>query len=166
MPADERSLAWFRAAYGEALRSAQALAESLRRVELPASAGALEAADAGTRERIDAFVLRFLRLQDAIGRQLFRALLALEQEEPAQLTQLDVLDRAERMGLVPSVERSTSLRRLRNLLTHEYPERPELRLEALREALAGAPLLLETLARVRERAIHRHGLDDLPPAPA
>jgi len=150
---------WFRAAYEEARRSAAALRQSLGRVSLPDSPEALDGLDPDARDRIDAFVLRLLRLQDALGRQAFRALLALEQEdEPEALSQLDVLDRMERLGIVPSVEAWSELRRLRNMPTHEYPEHPELRLEALRKALAGSGLLLEVLERAGRRAAERHGI--------
>ena len=160
MSTDTPAHRWFRAAFEEARRSADTLRESLGRVALPATPEGLDRLDTDAKDRIDAFVLRFLRLQDALGRQVFRALLALEQEdEPDALSQLDVLDRMERLGIVPSVEAWSELRRLRNMLTHDYPEHPELRLEALRKALAGSALLLEVLERVGRRAAERHGLN-------
>ena len=52
-------------------------------------------------ERLDAFVSRFCRLQDTLGDKLLPVYLRM-QLEPAG-TVLDNLNRAEKLGLIPSV---------------------------------------------------------------
>ena len=51
---------------------------------------------------MEAFVGRFGRLQDTLGDKLLPAYLAAEGEFPG--TALDNLDRAERLGLLPSAD--------------------------------------------------------------
>jgi hypothetical protein len=69
-------------------------------------------------EKIDAFVGRFGRLQDHIGEKLVPRFAQLLGESPKSL--LDVLAYAEKMGWLESAETFVGVRKLRNLLIHEY----------------------------------------------
>lgn len=61
---------------------------------------------------------RFGRMQDTIADKLFpRWLLALA-ETPG--SQIETLNRAERLGILNSTERWLEMRNLRNRLVHEY----------------------------------------------
>jgi len=71
-------------------------------------------------ERIDAFAARFSRLQDAITDKLLPAYFELVQEPPRPV--LEMLDRAERLGLIGSADAFLAARKLRNRLVHEYVE--------------------------------------------
>ena len=71
-------------------------------------------------ERVAAFAARFGRLQDTLGDKLIPALLrALGEPVGAAI---DNLDRAERLGWLPSSEQWLIVRRLRNQMVHEYVE--------------------------------------------
>jgi hypothetical protein len=73
-------------------------------------------------ERVDAFVSRYGRLQNTLGNKLLRALLtALGEKVRARI---DNLDRAERLGLIPSADEWMEMRRLRKQMIHEYVEDP------------------------------------------
>lgn len=74
-------------------------------------------------ERLDAFVSRFGRVQDTVGDKLIPALLRSMAETTGSA--LDNLNRAEKLGLLPSVEDWLSARNLRNKLVHEYMSDPE-----------------------------------------
>ena len=90
-------------------------------------------------ERLDAFVSRFCRLQDTLGDKLLPAYLRLQLEPVG--TVLDNLNRAEKLGLIPSVVDWIEARSLRNSLVHEYTEDiVQLRQNILR-ALALVPML-------------------------
>ncbi len=83
-------------------------------------------------EKIDAFIGRFGRLQDHIGDKLLPRFSALLGAQPKSL--LDVLAYAERMDLLESAEEFIGVRKLRNLLMHEYMSSEELFFEALQSA--------------------------------
>lgn len=75
-------------------------------------------ADLDLAERVDAFVARFGRLQDTVGDKLLPRLLG-ELAEPVGPV-IDNLVRAERLGWLQDVEQWLAMRRLRNLMVHEY----------------------------------------------
>ncbi len=84
--------------------------------------GWLDAVDqnAALTERLDAFVSRFSRLQDTLGDKLLPVWLNVHLEPVG--TVLDNLNRAEKLGVLPSVADWIEARSLRNLLVHEYTE--------------------------------------------
>lgn len=90
-------------------------------------------------ERADAFVARFGRLQDSLGDKLLPALLQWV-EEPVGAA-IDNLNRAERLGWLPSVERWLAVRRLRNRMIHECVRDDAELAAALMAAHAAVPLL-------------------------
>ncbi len=69
-------------------------------------------------EQLEAFVSRFSRLQDMMaGKLLPRWLMALA-ETPGSL--IETLNRAEKLGVIESVDTWLEARQLRNRLIHEY----------------------------------------------
>lgn len=100
-------------------------------------------------ERVDAFVARFGRLQDLLGDKWLPAWLRAMQEAPA--TVLENLDRAEKLGILRSADEWLAVRKLRNLLVHEYLERPEDLHQALQTAHGAVPMLAEVAQRLGER---------------
>ena len=63
---------------------------------------------------------RYARLCDLIVHKLFRALDRFELEPPGTI--LDTLNRAEKRGLIDSVDEVRALKDLRNEIAHEYAE--------------------------------------------
>ena len=61
---------------------------------------------------------------------------------PPEATFAERLQRLERLGALPSVERWKLLREVRNSLAHEYPEHPDLQVVALTRLVGGAWELL------------------------
>ncbi len=104
-------------------------------------------------ERVDAFVARFGRLQDTVGDKLLPLLLLLLKEQPGAA--IDNFDRAEKLGLLSSVDRWMEARQKRNQMVHEYIEDLSLLTSALNEGHQLVPLLLETaekmVVEVRQR---------------
>lgn len=114
-------------------------------------------------ERLEAFVSRFGRMQDTIADKLLpRWLQALAESTGSQI---ENLNRAERLGVIESVERWLEARKLRNRLVHEYMENPNSFAEDLMLAHEYTDLLIDTFNRVRVFASNRMGLaeGDLPP---
>ncbi|NMG73797.1 hypothetical protein [Aromatoleum diolicum] len=91
-------------------------------------------------ERVDAFVGRFSRLQDTVGDKLLPVfLIALGETAGAAI---DNLDRAERLGLLDSVDDWMVMRKLRNQMVHEYVEDPTILCSALLAGHAFVPALI------------------------
>jgi len=90
-------------------------------------------------ERLDAFVSRFCRLQDALGDKLLPVYLRMQLEPTG--TVLDNLNRAEKLGLIPSVADWIEARNLRNNLVHEYTEDVDMLRQSILRALELVPML-------------------------
>lgn len=104
-------------------------------------------------ERLEAFVSRYGRLQDTLADKLLpRWLLALA-ERPG--SQIEVLNRAERLGVIEDVAMWLEARQLRNRLVHEYMSDPASFAEDLKLAESYARILLETYQRLRADAVAR-----------
>jgi uncharacterized protein with HEPN domain len=83
-------------------------------------------------EQIEAFTSRFCRLQDTIGDKLLPAWLDILNERTN--VAIDNLDKAEKIGILPSVELWLELRQLRNQMIHEYIEDLTLLVDAFQTA--------------------------------
>ena len=107
-------------------------------------------------EQLEAVVSRFGRMQDTMADKLFpRWLLALA-EAPG--SQIETLNRAERLGVLTSTERWLEARNLRNRLVHEYMTNPAKFVEDLALAKEYSLMLIETFNRLRQDATTRMGL--------
>jgi hypothetical protein len=108
-------------------------------------------------ERMEAFVSRYGRMQDTMADKLLpRWLLALA-ERPG--SQIETLNRAERLGVLASAEGWLEARNLRNRLVHEYmTDAGEF---ARNLVLAGeySGMLIDTYNRLRVDAMERLQLE-------
>lgn len=104
-------------------------------------------------ERVDAFVSRFGRLQDTLGDKLLPTLLSALGENPAP--KIDMLDRAERLGLIQSSDQWMQLRRLRNQMIHEYVEDPLILANALEAAHEAVAILIDASRAMTAEIQHR-----------
>ena len=114
-------------------------------------------------EQMEAYISRFGRMQDTIaGKLLPRWLISLE-EIPG--SQIEILNRAERLGVVGDVDHWLEARHLRNHLVHEYMEDAIQFAKALNLAKEYTVLLIETYNKIRDFAESRMEdveKDDLP----
>jgi hypothetical protein len=109
--------------------------------------------DENLAERVDAFAARFGRLQDALSDKLLPAYFDLVEEPPRPV--VEMLDRAERLGLVSSADEFIEARKLRNRLVHEYVENRDELAANLNTARKASTLLTTTLVRVAEAITRR-----------
>ena len=93
--------------------------------------------DVALRRLTDQVLLRFMKLQDALGERLIPATLSELREPFEEWPMRDRLDRLEKLGYL-DVEQWLRWREVRNGLAHEYPDAPELRHAALLAAIAAA----------------------------
>ena len=111
-------------------------------------------------ERLDAFVSRFGRMQDTVGDKLIPALLRVMAEKTGSA--LDNLNRAEKLGLLPSVEQWLETRNLRNRLIHEYMFDTREFAQALNKAHAAVSLLVASYNSINHYARLRVSADEWP----
>lgn len=108
-------------------------------------------------ERVDAFVSRFGRLQDSLGDKLLPLLLTALGEKTGAV--IDNLDRAERLGLIPSADQWTEIRKLRNQMVHDYVEDPRVLADAMEAAHSFVAVLVDVASRMRCELDRRGWLD-------
>ncbi|MBU6140307.1 MAG: hypothetical protein KGP29_01945 [Proteobacteria bacterium] len=84
---------------------------------------------------VDAFMLRFVKLQDVMGAKIFKFLLNALGENCGNMSVLDMLDRLEKLEIIPSADEWMEFRKKRNELTHEYPQNEESVLAGIKMAL-------------------------------
>lgn len=107
--------------------------------------------DSGVVMRLDQFIFRFSKLQDAIGAKIFRYVLAWLYEEVESMSMRDVLDRLERLGVIDSVENWVYIRELRNTVAHDYPLDTREVVDSLNELIGSVGRLKEVYGRLKER---------------
>ena len=110
-----------------------------------------------TVKTIDTFVYRFIKLQDYLGQKLFRRFLDEIGELVENMSFLDVLDKLERLEIINSSQRWIEARKLRNKLTHEYPNELEELKEELKEALNFVEDFETTISNI-ENYLNRKGI--------
>ena len=121
------------------------LEESRSRVDaVLQSAKTGSALSVGQRESCEALTSRFARLCDLLVQRLFRTLDQVELADEG--TMLDRLARAEKRGIITSVEEWRDLRELRNEIAHDYLIESSDRV--LTEAHRRSSALLETVERL------------------
>ena len=104
-------------------------------------------------ERLEAFISRYGRLQDTLADKLLpRWLLALA-EQPG--SQIEVLNRAERLGVIDNVASWLEARQLRNRLVHDYMTDGTSFAEDLNLAEAYSRTLCQTYQQLRRDAVKR-----------
>jgi len=99
-------------------------------------------------QEIDQLVLRYSKLQDSMGSKLFPALLKILMEPLEDSPMLDKLNKLEKLGVLPSVQRWQELREIRNKFAHDYPEGDEMKAAVLNAACSSIEELTEMLDRV------------------
>ncbi len=97
--------------------------------------------------QLEAFTSRFCRLQDTVGDKLLPAWLNILNEKTK--VAIDNLDKAEKIGVLPSVEQWLEVRQLRNQMIHEYIED----LTVLADAVQSSYLQLDFVISVAEAII-------------
>ena len=107
--------------------------------------------------RLEAFVSRYSRMQDTIADKLIPRWLQSLAERVG--SQIENLNRAERLGVLESTEAWLAARKLRNQLVHEYMQDPDTFADALREARDYSLMLMATYNHVRSYAGERMSLD-------
>ena len=101
---------------------------------------------------VDSFIYRFIKLQDLMGDKLFKIFLDEIGEYKDNMSLLDVLDKLEKFEIVDESYRWMEYRKLRNQLTHEYPNNEEDIIDGIKlaiDAFAKMEIVLENITKYR-----------------
>lgn len=96
---------------------------------------------------------RFAKLQDVIGNKIFKSVIIIMGENKPDLTFIDRLNLLEKFEMLPSKQDWINMRELRNHITHEYPDNPELMVKNLNQATIYAANLINYWTTLREKII-------------
>jgi hypothetical protein len=107
-------------------------------------------------EKVEAFISRFGRLQDHLGEKLIPRYAQLAGEQ--YKTQIDVLNFAERAGILVSADEFLAARKLRNALVHEYMQDTQDFLDSLHLARQSSQMLFDVIAKT-EAELTRMGIE-------
>lgn len=99
---------------------------------------------------IDTFIYRFIKVQDMIQDKLFKAFLDFLGEYKENLSFLDMLDRLEKLGFIKDVETWMGYRKLRNKLTHEYPNKEDDVIEGIRLAMDAFVEMVSVVEKIKK----------------
>ncbi|MDQ7056988.1 MAG: nucleotidyltransferase domain-containing protein [Ghiorsea sp.] len=105
---------------------------------------------------IDQFLFRYAKLQDAMGKRLFKAMLILLQEEVEHVPFLDILHKLEQLNLIASAEKWQELREIRNAIDHEYDDSPELMVQMLNAIFSSKEVLIDIYDSLKDAYQKRH----------
>ena len=100
---------------------------------------------------IDFFIYRFTKIQDKMGEKLFPIILKELYEYKSSMSLIDVLHRLEKLELLDSSDTWIDYRKLRNTLTHEYPDNEDEMIESIVLAIEVYENLKEIYAKMLDR---------------
>lgn len=95
------------------------------------------------------YASRFSKLQDFLGSNLFTAILENAGEQTDTMTFIDKLNKLEKFEIIKSAEEWKDMRNIRNILSYEYPDRPEITAGIFNSAFSYGPILLDSLQQIK-----------------
>ena len=88
---------------------------------------------------IDGFIYRFSKIQDMMGEKLFPVYLKAVEEYSPSMPLIDILNKLEKFEIMDSETDWKYFRKLRNVLTHEYPDNEDDLIQGIKDALLVYP---------------------------
>lgn len=127
---------------------------------LPMTGEVFENMDDMQVQSVDQFILRFTKLQDAMGSRLFPAILQYLQEQYEERPMLDKLNRLEKLRYIQSAEAWQNIRNTRNKFAHDYPDDGEKNAALINLACDAAADMRKMLTEIEQKLnSERTGLD-------
>ena len=105
---------------------------------------------------VDAFVFRFMKLQDFIEEKLFKVFLIKTGDFKDNMSLVDILDKLEKLEIIDSTEKWMKVRKLRNKIAHEYPDEQEQVIEDIKEALKKVDYLAQIYKNIQSFLVERN----------
>ncbi len=105
-------------------------------------------------QSLDQFILRFTKLQDAMGSRLFPAVLQYLQEPYEERPMLDKLNRLEKLRYIDNAEAWQNIRSTRNKFAHDYPDDSEKNAALINVACEAAMDMFGILTGIEKKLIN------------
>lgn len=118
---------------------------------LPISASAYPNLSEAQVQAIDQYLFRFAKLQDTMGDKLFRLILSQYEENTHTLSFIDILNKLEKLGFLPSSKEWLMLRKIRNEISHQYDDEPEDMSQAINNILNQKAIIIEIYTHLLNR---------------
>lgn len=100
---------------------------------------------------INSFLFNFSKIQDKIGSKLFKyVLLELKEINDYTIPMKDVVNILEKLEIIESADDWDKLREIRNILSHEYPDNIDERIQNIKLALTGYELMTNLYRRLKK----------------
>jgi len=147
----ELSLLKLKRLIAECDKHQQRMQFALCRIEpkLPLTRQSYLALDDEDISHIDQFLFRFSKLQDALGQRFFKAILELLEEDVEGIPFIDILNKLEKLNLIESATQWQELREIRNAVSHEYEDSPELMAQVLNTVFSARVELFQVYDRLK-----------------
>lgn len=103
---------------------------------------------------IDTFIYRFIKLQDLMGEKLFKVFLDEIGEYKDNMSLLDTLDKLEKFEIIANASDWMEYRKLRNKLTHEYPNNEQDVLDGIKlsiEVFDDIEMILSNIIKYKDK---------------
>lgn len=107
-------------------------------------------------QTLDQFILRFIKLQDALGGHMYSAILEYLQESYEERPMLDKLNRLEKLGYLQSAETWQDIRNIRNKFSHGYPDDGDKNAALINMAIEAATNMHGILAAIETKLRQNH----------
>lgn len=98
--------------------------------------------------KLDFYTNRFARLQDQLGQKVFPLVIKCLEGIDEQISFNDILYKLDKWEIIKDADQWAELRKIRNDISHEYPDDKEKMAEALNKSYEMRHLLLNCLKRI------------------
>ena len=99
---------------------------------------------------VNSLIFRFSKLQDLVGSKIFRTYLEYNRYDTANKSFLELLKEIEKEGII-DIDSWDELRKLRNIIAHDYPGSEDEQIEAINLFIKKSSLLIDTVSRLESR---------------
>ena len=124
------------------------IAQEILQSAMPLDAKSLANLSEREQDKLDILIFRFAKLQDLLGRKIFRTILSYSGYE-TDIPFVEILSELEREGLI-EVDKWMALRDARNAIAHEYPNEEEQIVDELNFIYDEVGYLIELTRRLKE----------------
>ena len=116
----------------------------------PLSVNKFESLTTQEQDMLDTLAFRFSKLQDLLGAKIFREFL----KEMGFITEgksfLEILREIEKEGIV-DIDTWNEFRKVRNSISHDYPDEVEEKVEAINYLIENTPKLIEVIKKIESK---------------
>ena len=102
------------------------------------------------KDMLDALAFRFSKLQDLIGSRIFREYLSYIGFVIEGMSFLEILKEIEKEGII-DVDTWSEFRKVRNYISHEYPEELEEKVEAINYLIENSQILIGVVEKIESK---------------